>query len=327
MRFVTGAVEGERTGELKAKVDAEGRPTLEGTQGTAKATGRFIEVVTPGRDAQQPEQHAYATLGLLALALGGNVLGKVVFSERWRASPKGQDGEAVATGASFARKPTAEEVDHVDQLLYSMTVDGPVARARVISLRWYERGLRSTAPLDMLLSFFIGIETLVSAHAAANSPIPAEQERAADNEAILERVKALGKKVASRVAGRIRGRTLREEFAYYAQQHGLSAAETSRFDKTKRIRDNAVHGDEVNVTVEVAHEAEQLIRAMLKTEFSIAEDLPWEKHPRIQGMRLVFKLGPADAVPADVPAAGANVSAALPRTPEARRAPERPHGC
>lgn len=294
VRFVTGEVEGERVGELKAKVDEEGRPTLEGEQGTAKATGRFIEVVTPGRDAQRAEQHAFATLGLLALALGGNVLGKVVFSERWDASPVGQEGEAVALGTSFARKAMHEEVDRVDELLFAMTVDGPVARARVISLRWYERGLRSTGPLDMLLSFFIGIETLVSAYAAANSPIPVEQDRSGENAAVLERLRALGTKVVSRVAARIRGRSLREEFAFYAQKHGLGAKDTSRFDKTKIVRDSAVHGDEVDVTLEVAHEAEQLLRAMLKSEFSIAEELPWEKQPRIQGMRLVFKLVPAD---------------------------------
>lgn len=309
VRFVTGEVEGEHMDDLRAQIDEEGRPTLEGEQGTARATGRFIEVVTPGRDSQQAEQHAYATLGLLALALGGNVLGNVVFSERWNASPKDQVGEAVAVGTSFARKPTAEEVDRVDELLYAMTVDGPIARSRVISLRWYERGLRSTAPLDMLLSFFIGIETLVSAYAAANSPIPAEQGRAAENEAILERAEALGKKVLSRLAGRLRGRTLREEFAFYSQQHGLGAADTSRFDKTKRIRDNAVHGDEVDVTVEVAHDAEELLRTMLKTEFSIAGELPWETQPRIRGMRLVFKLVPADSAPG-----------------HARALPDPPHG-
>lgn len=66
----------------------------------------------------------------------------------------------------------------------------------------------------------------------------------------------------------------------------------------ERIRDDAVHGDEVNVTVGLAHEDEQLLRAMPKTEFSIADVLPWEKQPRIQGMRLVFKLVPADGAPA-----------------------------
>ncbi len=308
VRFVTGDVEGESVSDLKATVTEEGKPTLEGEQRTAKATGRFIEVVTPGRDAQHAEQQAYATLGLLALGLGGNVLGKVVFSERWEASPTEQRGESVAAGTAFARKAASEEYDIVDQLLWSMTVDGPVARARVISLRWYERGLRSTAPLDILLSFFIGIESLVSAYASAKSPIPAEQERAAENHAILERVKALGKKVLNRVAQRIRGRSIREEFAFYARQHGLGAVETSRFEKTKRVRDSAVHGDEVDVTLEVAHQAEQLLRAMLKGEFSIQGELPWEKQPRVHGMRLVFALVPTDRTGAEAAAEGAPAS-------------------
>lgn len=124
---------------------------------------------------------------------------------------------------------------------------------------------------------------------------------------------ALGQKVVSRVAGRLRGRTLREQFAFYAQQHGRGAKDTSRFNKTKRIRDNAVHGDEVDVTVEVAHEAEQLLRAMLKSEFAIAEELPWEKQPRIQGMRLVFKLVPATETP--------DSGAATPAVPDGSRDP------
>lgn len=96
VRMVTGEVEGERMGNLKGGVDEQGKPVLTGEQGTTSAKGRFIEVVTPGKTAQQAEQHAYATLGLLALTLGDNVLGTVIFSEPWETSPRYQRGEAVA---------------------------------------------------------------------------------------------------------------------------------------------------------------------------------------------------------------------------------------
>jgi hypothetical protein len=116
----------------------------------------------------------------------------------------------------------------------------------------------------MLLSSFIGIETLVQAHAKVNAPIPSETARTPENDTIVATVKSLGPKIIARVSQCMRGPSIREQFDFYAQTHGLGAAETSRFDKTKRVRDSAVPGDEVHVTLEIAHEAEELLRAMLK---------------------------------------------------------------
>src|SRR5207247_2635310 len=104
-------------------------------------------------------------------------------------------------------------------------------------------------------------------------------------------------KVMDRVSNRLRGPSIREQFDFYALKHGLGAEDTSRFDKVKRIRDTAVHGDLVEVTLEIAREAEQLLRAMLKTDFELTEQLPWEKQPLVYGMRLGFALVPADKVP------------------------------
>lgn len=303
VRFVRGEVERERSEELRATVTEDGKPALEGKQGTARATGRMIEIVTPGRDAQQAELHAHATLGLLALALGENVLGKIVFSEPWDVSPKEQRGHLHALGAAFARAADKSEIDRIDDLLLRLTTDEPLARARVISLRWYERGLRTTDPLDMLLSFFIGIETLVAANAKANAPIPVEIERKPENDAVVALVKDLGKKVSDRVADRLRGASIREEFAFYVQQRGLGATETSLFDKTKRVRDSAVHGDRIEVTVEIARDAEKLLRAMLKATFGLTTDLPWEKQTRVSGLKLNFQLVPAKEPPAGEPKA------------------------
>jgi hypothetical protein len=300
VRFVTGELEGERISALKAGVDEQGKPTLEGEQGTAKATGRFIEIVTPGPSPQQAEQQAYAALGLLAVGLGPNVIGAVVFSEPWEASPTDQLGAMVAKGTAFARKADAAEIGQVDTLLARLSADGPVARSVVISLRWYERGLRATAPLDMLLSFFIGIETLVSAYAKANAPIPVETARAPENDAIIKKIRTLGQKVVDRVSQRLRGTSNRDQFDFYSQKHGLGAEDTARFDKTKRLRDRAVHGDAVEVTLETAHEAEELLRSMLKGAFDLRNQLPWEKQPLVRGLHLEFALVSAQKVSAQV---------------------------
>jgi hypothetical protein len=293
VRFVAGEIEGERTTALKAAApDEKGEPTLEGQAETARATGRFIEVVTPGKSAQQAEAHAYATLGLLAVALGPSLLGRLVFSESWDASPTGQNGAAIVTGAAFARHALQTEFDAVDALLFRMTVDDPIAQARVLALRWYERGSRASAPLDKLLSFYIGVETLVQAFATQNAPLPVEKARTSENVQIQKLIASakLDKKVLDRVANRLSGASLREQFDFFASEHGLIAADTRRFDKTKRFRDKAVHGTAAEVTFEVASDAEQLLRSMLKSVFDLENEFAWETQPVIHQIKLHFAL-------------------------------------
>jgi hypothetical protein len=115
---------------------------------------------------------------------------------------------------------------------------------------------RAEAPLDKLLSFFIGVETLVQAYAKLHTPLPIEQERKKDDDAIVSLAGQLGKKVRDRVARLIRGASIREQFAFFAGEHHLGSEDTSRFDTTKKVRDSAVHGDAVDVTYEIAGDAE-----------------------------------------------------------------------
>lgn len=296
VRFVTGEIEVERTTKLKASIDEDGKPSLQMQQSTERISGRFVEVVVPGSSPEQAEDHAFATLGLLALVLGANVLGPVISSEHWKAEPTGQDGIAIATGGAFSRHADASELDAVDEVLLRMTVDEPLGRARIIALRWYERGGRAEAPLDKLLSFYIGVETLVSAYAKLHAPLPIEQQRKAEDDEILKRVGPLGKKVTDRVARLIRGASIREQFAFFASELKLGAEDTSRFDTTKKVRDSAVHGDPVDVTNQIAGDAEHLLRAMLKAAFEIEGPLGWEGDPVIYALQTHFSLVPAASV-------------------------------
>jgi hypothetical protein len=290
VRFVTGNIQGEMTDELKPINGLDGKITLQGGQKTAVAKGRFIEVVAQGESAQQAELHAQAVLGLLALALGQNVLGRIVFSEPWYTTPDQQMGDAVAFGSEVPRSAHKSEFDQIGGLIAKLTQPGRIERARVISLRWYERGFRAREPLDMLLSFYIGIESLVAAFCKANSPIPVEAARDEENQAILERVRSLGKVVLARVSQRIRGASIREQFQHYATSWSLAEAETAAFAKVKELRDDAVHGDQVEITPEVARDAERLLRTMLKAEFAITGELAWEKHPVIHSVSIQFSL-------------------------------------
>jgi hypothetical protein len=313
VRFVTGEIEAERTTKLHASVDEHGKPSLQMQQRTERVSGRFIEVVTPGSSPEQAEDHAFAALGLLALALGANVLGPLVASERWQAEPSGQDGISIATGAAFSRDAAASEFELVDELLFRMTVDEPLGRARIIALRWYERAQRAEAPLDKLLSFFIGVETLVQAYAKLHAPLPIEQQRKAEDDEIVKLVGPLGKKVSDRVARLIQGASIREQFAFFASELKLGSEDTSRFDTTKKVRDSAVHGDAVDVTHKIAGDAEHLLRAMLKAAFEIEGALGWEAHPVIYALQTHFSLVPAASV-ATKPPTGDGAAESPPKT-------------
>src|SRR5213076_3075516 len=78
VRFVNGEVEGEAMSDLTPSLSETGDPVLQGEQKTDRVSGRFIEVVTPGKTAAQAEENAFVVLGMIAVALGRNVIGRVV---------------------------------------------------------------------------------------------------------------------------------------------------------------------------------------------------------------------------------------------------------
>jgi hypothetical protein len=289
-RLVTGNIQGETSGGLNPVNSVDGKIALIGNQETVTATGRFIELVTPGDSPEQAELHAHSLLGLLALVLGQNVLGRVLFSEPWFTEPATQLGVAMVLGSEVPRQAAVNEFDRLDALIAEAIRDGQIERARLISLRWYERGFRAREPLDMLLSFYIGLESLVAAFYKARAPLPVEQQREEENQAILNQVRSLGKVVIARVSQRIRGASIREQFEHYAKSHGFAEAELANFAKIKKLRDDAVHGDPVDISSETAREAERLLRIMLKAEFDLTDTLPWEKNQVIFSLSAEFSL-------------------------------------
>jgi hypothetical protein len=290
VRFVTGNVQGEASGGLKPTTTVDGKIALIGSQETVTASGRFIEVVTLGDSPDQAELHAHSLLGLLALALGQNVLRRIVFSEPWFTELEKQTGVGTVLGSEVPRQAGADEFDQLDPLFGELVKNGQVERARLISLRWYQRGFRAREPLDMLLSFYIGVESLVAAVSKETAPLPVEQQRSEENQAILTQIATLGKAVVARVSQRIRGASIREQFEHYAKNRGLGEAELTTFAKIKKLRDDAVHGDPVDISSETAREAERLLRTMLKSEFQVTQELPWERNQVIYSLSVEFNL-------------------------------------
>jgi hypothetical protein len=142
----------------------------------------------------------------------------------------------------------------------------------------------------MLLSCYVGIEALVAALAKHEGPIPPELARQHENDAVVASLKGFAKAVRDRVSFRLRGASMREQFVYYVDRRLLPDDLVDEFVQLKGLRDSIVHGDHVVIDINTARRAERLLRAMLKAEFGIAGQLPWEPNGAILQVRVEFSL-------------------------------------
>ena len=291
VRFVRGSLEVERTTDFdKVKVEPGHFVFEGGAAGTERATGHLIEIVAPGANERDAELRARAVLGALALGLGDHVIGDVVSSETYSATEHGQDGFVdIGVRVKVPRTFASAEIDRVDEYLGLLLRADRLSRARTLSFRWFERGLRAEAPLDRVLSMFIALETLVSAYSKEHSPLPVEQGRKPENLSILDACKALGGPVLERLRNRLAGATITERFAFFAESRGLGDT-IATFRDLVKLRNDAVHGDLVDVTREDANKLEKLLLRMLKADVGITGTLECESHPAIYGMRMHFSL-------------------------------------
>jgi len=291
IRLFTGKVEGERAPSMDQIEEENGRFGVTGPPiGKYVADGRFIEIIAPGVTREEAEFRAYALLGLIALSLGDHAVGQVFFSEVCEALNGQQYGSIrVPVTAQFPRRADDSEVGRIDDLLPLLSSDDRESRARLLALHWFERGVRAFEPLDRLLSFFIGIETIVNAFAADNGPVPEEIEREGRLNTLLARI---AEEVEKGTYGRLRQKllepSLNERFRFFANHHGLSPEDEETFRAVARARSEAVHGEPVNVSVELVGQAKRLLVRLLRATFGIFDSLPWEQHPSIRGLILDY---------------------------------------
>ncbi|MEX2227559.1 MAG: hypothetical protein WEB52_14040 [Dehalococcoidia bacterium] len=295
VRFVTGEMRGEQVTPFD-QVSAEGAKWVieGGGMEAASAEGRFIEVVARGETEREAQLLVQSVLGLIALAMGDHAAGEVVFAEDYQASREQQQGKVyVPVKTLVPRAAGHDEIDTIDALLPFILESSRASRARALSLRWYEKGIRSATPTDKLFSFFIGVEAIVNYWASTNSPIPVVQERLARFEAAMELAATLGDEVKQAVRQRLIDSTLTERVQFYAESHKLDTAFVDDFRVTTQLRNSAVHGDLAAVDETAASRCKRVLSAIIRCEFGVAEEFEWEQHGTIFGASLTYTLDAA----------------------------------
>ena len=284
IRLRQGTIIGERIQPIDQVTVEEGKISMSGApSGSAEAQGRFIEIIAPGDSLEDAERLAYSLLGLMALCIGDHVVGNIVFSEPYHTSGKDQLGELrIPVVAQVPRQAEMVELDTVDLLLPHLLAEDRVSRARRLALAWYERGIQAGAPIDQLLSYFIGIETIVNAYAAEHGPVDEARIREERFNRLRTRFpEEFDEQTTSLLIQRLTEPTITERFRYYAAGHGWEDEIVNVFRALARLRNDALHGNPADVNEEHARQSERVLVRLLKAELGLLGEMPWEKQPRI----------------------------------------------
>jgi hypothetical protein len=224
--------------------------------------------------------------------MGDHVVGDVVFSESYDASKGQQLGVLpIPVKAKIPRQAEVVELDTVDMILPLLLGDERVKRARAFALRWYERGIRAATRLDELLSYFIGVETLVSAYAADHGPVAEAIDRKSRFDVLVDRLSGeFDRDTLALVAQRLVQPTVTERFKFYVIRHGWDESLVDDFRRLAELRNDALHGNPVHVDAEQATQARDLLVKLLKSELGLLGDMPWQTVPEIRSLTLHYEL-------------------------------------
>lgn len=301
IRLITGAITGEKVEPIDRVETNDGLPAITGSpSGTQEITGQFIEIVASGHTPLEAEAVAHSILGLLGLIIGPHVVGEVVFSEPYASSPNKQLGTLhIPVIAHFPKDAEDSEMELIDALIPKLAEQDRKTRAQRLALRWYERGIRSADPLDQLLAFFIGMETVISAEAEVNKPILPVAKREKHLQEVLKSLsKASHRDFLKQRTDQIVGASLTDRFRFYSEKADWPAEDIMLFATLAKARSEAVHGELVSYDKELSRKAESLLVKLLKRELGVTFAFGWETLPRVRSMSLEYELllnGPQSA--------------------------------
>lgn len=231
-------------------------------------TGRFIEIVAPSSEGD-PSDLALSVLGRIAAMLGFNAIGEIALAEEVEHLPS-QDGTAtiipfVPSVPSTIDAGAFADLDAGMARIHAPTSD--TEKSLVVALRWYEKGMRASSPADKLLSFFVGIEAVITAHANEYGPLPVQRERKERRKKLLPILKPhVDGETYQWFSNAAVSVSLKDRLRVYVAHRGLGNGRVELFDRLGEARNKLVHGSSSSATSALAAEARLLLEEVIVAE-------------------------------------------------------------
>ena len=302
VRLINGQVRGTEITpfETSKEAPASGEFAVEGNSQLVTLQGRFIEVHstvdddTLGFDAgvERARANCIATLGLLALVCGEQVLGDVRLEDYFETRSDGEYGrDRIPCYVSRPRTVGDQHVDAVDRALpWASHADRDTASFRHgvhLGLRWYVDAARARVPFECFTSSFLAIEALATSYVAEHG-----QERRVELQKfdeLLAAAKARGISANAQMTGLVRGilgdLPLAQKFGVLRgslnDKLGDGAADIQLFSEARQVRNRLLHGQQTELSWNEATPLRELVERVLATVIDVP--LP-EKIARVYEM-------------------------------------------
>jgi hypothetical protein len=260
-----------------SEVGADG-PSLEAEVSTQARRGRFIDI-TAQRSGQIASDQAFSLLGAIAICLGPAAIGKIVVSTPFNRIAGGLEDTVIEVARHHQMSVNIDSslAGEIPTLLQRFAVDLANHEELGTALRWFEHGLRTESSTDKLLSFFIGIETILTAATGRMGFINPVSTIAADP-TITTRLQSLeqqhGRDALERLLKRLGNPnpSIIDRVAFYAQKRSVSPDFQGTFVRLANKRNSIMHGSKKGAGRGDAQSAGRILRELILLE--MMADLP-----------------------------------------------------
>jgi hypothetical protein len=247
--------------------------------------GRFLEIVARGSSPAEAESNAFSILGLLVLCWGDQASGAVVFSNTFHAGKdQRQEGiDHVPISGLIPHIIGNDELNTVDAALTHVFDDSPLQRACRLALRWYEKGIRSTANLDQFISFFVGIEAILNEYVETHGPIPEIKARKEQEGRKIKKLlkNQIDEKIYNELLLSLTYVSNQDRMKFYVKRENLPESLCSEFKDLAKLRADVFHSRIADVDDEKVMLSKTLLVDMLRGVLNISSSTPWQKLPQI----------------------------------------------
>lgn len=245
---------------------------------TQRLTGSFVEIIAPENLGREREI-VFVVLALLALVVGDAAVGDAVQLDSLVSTPVGTEytvrfpQHSISSAANRTlrmRRPiTIQDIDLFDRMLVHLLNDDVLRADTMLSLRWYERALRTAEGVDKFLAAFVGLEALVTRRSKRLSFVSPINALLIDPN-VPELLAPLRAKYpddqVDRLLKRLRDTSpsLIDRSSRLADQLGLGEEWKATFRKASEVRNPLVHGGRGAIDESLPSETTKLLATVLK---------------------------------------------------------------